>query len=491
MKRFLFCIAMLFCMCMTMIAQGLKTYSGAYRANAHLLLGTQKATYTYKNAEDSTRIYEGSFAYSCTSRPNLYTKVTGHFHDDCKEGLWTYTDKSSETKTLKINFKEGYRNGIYEYTYTTSKGTIKESLKATMKNGVMVGPVSGRAVQYDYEYGGSCIVMGQGVFSGQTDEDGLADGTWKLTMKLGDGSTRVFYNKWEHGVIKENYYIDDTTGDKENINGGIPSVIYDVVRTPCQLERLIDRGSDEPWEGVLLDKKEVDNIRARVMDSDEVYQLPKPDYDGCANDEEFIQAKSTIPNILYKLNGTNVDCVIDEQGNVTDFEFKQTPKDPAVAKELERCLGMLKYKPAIYKLFTVKCKWNFWYDGNKSLLPEETEEQTSNVEEEKKVEDKVFDVVEQYPSFPGGEGAMFSYISNNLRYPQKAAENGVQGRVSVKFIVEKDGSISNVEVNRSVDPDLDNEAMRVIKNMPKWNPAKQNGTEVRAYYYVPVAFRLK
>ena len=226
------------------------------------------------------------------------------------------------------------------------------------------------------------------------------------------------------------------------------------------------------------------------MDSDEVYQLPKSDYGGCANDEEFIQAKSTIPNILYKLNGTKVVCVIDEQGNVTDFEFTQAPKNPAVAKELERCLKLLKYKPAIYKLFTVKCKWNFWYDGNKSLLPEETEEQTSNVEAEKKVEDKVFDAVEQQPSFPGGEGAMFSYISNNLQYPEKAQKNGIQGRVVVKFIVEKDGSISNVEVNRSVDTDLDNEVIRVIKSMPKWNPAKQNGTEVRAYYYVPVAFRL-
>ena len=202
----------------------------------------------------------------------------------------------------------------------------------------------------------------------------------------------------------------------EKINGGIPSVIYDVVRTPCQLERLIDRGSEEPWQGVLLDKEDVDNIRARVIDSDEVYQLPKTNFDGFSNDEEFIQAKSTIPNILYKLNGTNVDCVIDEQGNVTDFEFKQTPKDPAVAKELERCLGMLKYKPAIYKGLTVKCKWNFWYDGNKSLLPEE---QTSNVEAEKKVEDKVFDAVEQYPSFPGGDGAMFSYISNNLQYTEQ------------------------------------------------------------------------
>lgn len=150
MKRFLFCIVMLFCMGMTMSAQGLKTYSGPYRANAHFLLGTQKATYTYKNAEDGTRIYEGNFTYSCITNPKLYLKVTGRFHDDCKEGLWTYIDKStSETKTLKINFKEGYRNGIYEYTYTT-RGMVKESLKATMKDGVMIGPVSGRTNYYDY-----------------------------------------------------------------------------------------------------------------------------------------------------------------------------------------------------------------------------------------------------------------------------------------------------------------------------------------------------
>ena len=262
------------------------------------------------------------------------------------------------------------------------------------------------------------------------------------------------------------------------------------MNSPRYMEYWIKRGCDA-WDGVILDKRSADEIRTKVIDRDEVYQLPKSNYDGFSNDEEFIQAKSTIPNILYKLNGTNVDCVIDEQGNVTDFEFKQTPKDPAVAKELERCLGMLKYKPAIYKGLTVKCKWNFWYDGNKSLLPEETEEQTSNVEAEKKVEDKVFDAVEQYPSFPGGEGAMFSYISNNLQYPEKAQKNRIQGRVVVKFIVEKDGSIRNVEVNRSVDPDLDNEVIRIIKSMPKWNPAKQKGTEVRAYYYVPVAFRLK
>lgn len=330
--------------------------------------------------------------------------------------------------------------------------------------------------------------MGDGVFTGQTDEEGLPNGAWKFTSKY-----YVYNEKWEHGVLEESYCIENSTGDK--YVGGksscICSEISEMIRnSPRYMEYWIKRGCDA-WDGVILDKRSADEIRTKVIDSDEVYQQPKTNFDGFSNDEEFIQAKSTIPNILYKLNGTNVDCVIDEQGNVTDFEFKQTPKDPAVAKELERCLGMLKYKPAIYKGLTVKCKWGFWYDGNKSLLPEEPEEQTSNVEVEKKVEDKVFDAVEQYPSFPGGEGAMFSYISNNLQYPEKAQKNGIQGRVVVKFIVEKDGSISNVEVNRSVDPDLDNEAIRVIKNMPKWNPAKQNGTEVRAYYDVPVAFRLK
>ena len=93
---------------------------GTISGKCSFLARHTKATYTYKNAEDGTRIYEGNFTYSCITNPKLYLKVTGRFHDDCKEGLWTYIDKStSETKTLKINFKEGYRNGIYEYTYTT------------------------------------------------------------------------------------------------------------------------------------------------------------------------------------------------------------------------------------------------------------------------------------------------------------------------------------------------------------------------------------
>lgn len=104
---------------------------------------------------------------------------------------------------------------------------------------------------------------------------------------------------------------------------------------------------------------------------------------------------------------------------------------------------------------------------------------------------KVFDVVEEMPSFPGGNGALMSYLNSNVKYPVVAQENGVQGRVIISFVVERDGSISDVKVARSVDPSLDREAQRVVKSMPRWTPGKQNGQTVRVKYTVPVVFRLQ
>ena len=102
------------------------------------------------------------------------------------------------------------------------------------------------------------------------------------------------------------------------------------------------------------------------------------------------------------------------------------------------------------------------------------------------VEEKVYDVVEEMPQFPGGPSALFEYLSNNLQYPVVAEENGVQGRVIVTFIVEKDGSISNAKVVKAVDPSLDKEAIRLVESMPNWIPGKQNGEPVRVKYTVPV-----
>ena len=106
-------------------------------------------------------------------------------------------------------------------------------------------------------------------------------------------------------------------------------------------------------------------------------------------------------------------------------------------------------------------------------------------------ETKIFTVVEQMPMFPGGGEALMGYLRDNIHYPTVAAENGVQGRVVVGFVVERDGSITDVNILRGVDPSLDREAMRVVKSMPKWTPGKQNGSAVRVKYQVPVSFRLQ
>ena len=109
----------------------------------------------------------------------------------------------------------------------------------------------------------------------------------------------------------------------------------------------------------------------------------------------------------------------------------------------------------------------------------------------KEEEQKVFDYAEQMPSFPGGQGALNEYLSKTIRYPVAAEENGIQGRVIVQFVVEKDGSITDVRVVRSVDPSLDKEAVRVAKSMPRWIPGKQNGSAVRVKFTLPVSFRLQ
>ncbi len=106
-------------------------------------------------------------------------------------------------------------------------------------------------------------------------------------------------------------------------------------------------------------------------------------------------------------------------------------------------------------------------------------------------EGEVFQVVEQMPEFPGGMDKLMEYLSKNIKYPSMAQENNIQGRVIVEFVVNKDGSIVEPKVMRSVDTSLDNEAMRVIKSMPKWTPGKQRGKAVRVRYTVPVLFRLQ
>lgn len=118
-------------------------------------------------------------------------------------------------------------------------------------------------------------------------------------------------------------------------------------------------------------------------------------------------------------------------------------------------------------------------------------EPETSAEPQRNSVEPVYDAVEQQAVFPGGQAALMRWISENLIYPVAAQENGVQGRVIVRFVIEKDGTVTNPVVVRSVDSDLDKEALRLVKKMPKWQPGKLNGVVVRSNFYLPVTFKLQ
>lgn len=110
---------------------------------------------------------------------------------------------------------------------------------------------------------------------------------------------------------------------------------------------------------------------------------------------------------------------------------------------------------------------------------------------EEKKEEEVFQVVEQQAEFPDGQAALFKWLSQNIKYPAVARENNIQGKVILRFIVEKDGTVNGVTVLRGTNDLLDKEAVRVVKDMPKWKPGKQRGNAVRSYFTLPVVFKLE
>lgn len=129
-------------------------------------------------------------------------------------------------------------------------------------------------------------------------------------------------------------------------------------------------------------------------------------------------------------------------------------------------------------------------DKFKAVTEQVVVKEPAPVVEEKKEED-IFVAVEQMAEFPGGQAALMKWLSQNIRYPEAAQQNDIQGRVIVKFVVEKDGSIGQASIVKGVDKDLDREALRVVKKMPKWQPGKNNGVAVRSYFNLPVTFKLQ
>ena len=176
--------------------------------------------------------------------------------------------------------------------------------------------------------------------------------------------------------------------------------------------------------------------------------------------------------------------VIEKVKSSVKFTAPEIKKDDEVKPEDE-----LKSQDELAK--TTTAIGSFDVKGNDEAEGEVLKAKEIIAEEKPKEEEKPLDIAEVMPSFPGGDAELMKWLSKNIKYPAIAEENGVQGRVIVRFAVGKDGAIHDPKVLRSVDPSLDKEALRVVKAMPRWIPGKQNGVAVAVYFTLPVTFQLQ
>ena len=242
--------------------------------------------------------------------------------------------------------------------------------------------------------------------------------------------------------------------------------------------------ADMTYDGNTQKKKKLtwnvvyDNMNDRMLTVDDIF-VPNEaakikETIGKRRPQLFVTNSGVVWGYMVKGSLVQNKCLYKEKPEIYTEQFRQLIGDdafvPAIAKDNEVPVG----------------------GGNNEAAGEVLKAKEVIARQDPKTGAvKVFDVVEQMPAFPGGPSALFEYLSKSIKYPRKAEENGVQGRVIVSFVVERDGSITNVGVVKSVEPSLDKEAVRVIKSMPKWIPGKQKGNAVRVKYTTPVTFRLQ
>lgn len=229
----------------------------------------------------------------------------------------------------------------------------------------------------------------------------------------------------------------------------------------------------------------------------EVKKSPKADLEGKRSTWLLVGYVLVLAVMFVAFEWTERDVKIDMSQAVSDLVFEEEIEIPITEQQPEVVTPPPPEAPSIAETLTI-VEDDADIEETAIASSEETGQAVEikyvpvEVEEEEPEEQTIFEVVEEMPQFPeGGQAGLMKYLSSNIKYPTIAQENGTQGRVTVQFVVNRDGSIVDVKVLRGVDPYLDKEAIRVISSMPKWIPGKQRGKPVRVKYTVPVMFRLQ
>ena len=213
-------------------------------------------------------------------------------------------------------------------------------------------------------------------------------------------------------------------------------------------------------------------------------------------DRKVMEAGFATKSYQYHLLGLAYNHKYGLSNNFNFSHLKQ--RIIMMNKKKSNAAGHIKYALFVLPAFALLVAGNISCSQDASQTEDAKEEVVAPVSPEAKeapaekaAEEEIFMVVEQMPEFPGGIKELMDYLGTNVKYPENAMKKNVQGRVVVQFVVEKDGSLSEASVIRSIDPDLDAEALRVVQTMPKWKPGMQKGQAVRVKYTLPVSFKLQ
>ena len=213
-------------------------------------------------------------------------------------------------------------------------------------------------------------------------------------------------------------------------------------------------------------------------------------------DRKVMEAGFATKSYQYHLLGLAYNHKYGLSNNFNFSHLKQ--RIIMMNKKKSNAAGHIKYALFVLPAFALLVAGNISCSQDASQTEDAKEEVVAPVSPEAKeapadstAKEEVFMVVEQMPEYPGGMKEMLKFLQENVKYPENAMKNNVQGRVIVQFVIEKDGTPTEFKVARSVDPDLDAEALRVLQTMPKWKPGMQRGEVVRVKFTVPVSFKLQ
>lgn len=439
-----------------------KTYSGPF--------GGGTATYSYLTAADGQRIFDGAFKLTSGTPEDGQKIFSGQFANNLQTGTWQYEEtisnkwfKNAQTKTVTtINFdKNGVLDGPITQTDHYRNGTKIVRLKANVKKGIPHGSFY-------------CIDLHEDTIRGQYTY-GIPTGLWHIPYK----ATVVDYDTDGHPSAK---IVDPETGDITILPA------HDLLNETRHFSAYQEWLNPITTELTLRDSK-----ISYCHPQEQEYQWRHDSYIRLESYNVSGDCQTKIPAYTFIWpqgvqpvpTKVNVTLLIEPDGSSQIIDISVPATYQELADQLSTQLHRMKWDTR-----DNKCR----FVGNITFIIVPTINSTNLIgpdTTEETVEDPIIHTtVDEAPTFPGGETEMFKYIYKRLRYPIVASENGIQGTVTVEAVVFKDGSIREVEVVKHVDPNLDKEAIRVVRSLPKFTPGKINGSPVNARISIPISFKI-